>query len=268
MNALRPNRIAAVALVIAAAILVFTAVQTWRYSHVSNADGVNVGEVNEETIAPIAQSMPLEMVIPAINLRAAFEPGNCRFKNGAIDPASMDKACVFTAENRPYQLPGTATPDITVIAGHTGAGVPGVFNGLYDGAGDRHTVNVGDQLFLKTVESGERWLVYRATDLHSPDKQSLGEDESVWGAGPMPGRLLTISCIQPVNPLASSVKNAVVGWQFVGVSESKSGEQGMTLDRPVSEIPELPAHVRQVTAVPAAVPREMYNPTKAPVPMR
>lgn len=35
----------------------------------------------------------------------------------------------------------------------------------------------------------------------------------------MPGRLLTISCIQPANPLAAAVRNAVVGWQYRGVGE-------------------------------------------------
>ena len=34
----------------------------------------------------------------------------------------------------------------------------------------------------------------------------------------MPGRLLTISCVQPSNLLANSVRNAVVGWQLEGTA--------------------------------------------------
>ena len=34
----------------------------------------------------------------------------------------------------------------------------------------------------------------------------------------MPGRLLTISCVQPANLFHPSVRNAVVGWQFTGVT--------------------------------------------------
>ena len=33
----------------------------------------------------------------------------------------------------------------------------------------------------------------------------------------MPGRLLTITCIQPANPFQDSVRNAVIGWQYQGV---------------------------------------------------
>ena len=36
----------------------------------------------------------------------------------------------------------------------------------------------------------------------------------------MPGRLLTISCIQPANPLKAAVRNAVVGWQFEGTTHT------------------------------------------------
>ncbi|MDU0478469.1 hypothetical protein QVA66_04345 [Staphylococcus chromogenes] len=245
MKLLSPNRFAAIILVIAAIILLIVAYQTYSFSASSNADGVDVGVVGDDS-PPIAPSEPVEMVIPALNLRADFQAGTCRYRNGAIDPESMDKACIYTAQDRPYVLPGTGSTDLVVIAGHTGAGVPGVFNALYDGAANKHTVTVGDQLFVRTAASGDRWLVYNATDLHSPDKKTLGEDTSVWGDGPMPGRLLTISCIQPPNPLAASVKNAVVGWQFAGVSTPGSAQDRISLDRPASEIPALPSHVAKI----------------------
>lgn len=175
-------------------------------------------EVVTEPAAVIEPSPAVEMYIPTIDVRAEFEEGSCRVKDNRINPDSMNKACTYTAEDKPYSLPGTDSPDIVVIAGHTGAGVPAVFNNLYDGRADEHKAAVGDKLYLRTQNSGEQWLVYTATDLHDPSKEGLEQDESIWGTDAKPGRLLTISCIQPANPLAAAVRNAVVGWQFEGVT--------------------------------------------------
>ena len=165
----------------------------------------------------IAASRPVEMYIPSIGLDAGFEPNDCRAIDGAINPATLNLACAYTAPDRPYSLPGSNAEDIVVTAGHTGAGVEAVFDKLYDGSADHHNVRIGDVLYLRTETSGEAWLKYTATDLHEPDKGALAGNAEIWGTGPMPGRLLTISCIQPANPLADSVRNAVVGWQLAGV---------------------------------------------------
>ncbi|AJI78204.1 sortase family protein [Corynebacterium singulare] len=170
--------------------------------------------------ATIAPSPAVEMYIPSIDVRAEFEEESCRVKDNKINPDSMSKACTYTADDKPYALPGTDSPDIVVIAGHTGAGVPAVFNNLYDGRADEHKASIGDKLYLRTEKSGEQWLVYTATDLHDPSKDGLEQDTSIWGEDPMPGRLLTISCIQPANLLAAAVRNAVVGWQFEGVTST------------------------------------------------
>ena len=175
-------------------------------------------EVAAEPAAVIEPSPAVEISIPSINVRADFEDGSCRVKDDKINPDSMREACTYTAEGKPYSLPGTDSPDIVVIAGHTGAGVPAVFNNLYDGRANEHKVSIGDKLYLRTENSGDEWLVYTATDLHDPSKDGLEQDSSIWGEGPMPGRLLTISCIQPANLLAAAVRNAVVGWQFDGVA--------------------------------------------------
>lgn len=193
------------------------------------AFGVN-GESEEETVATVvpsesttqavvevAPSRPLEMTVPNVNLHANFEPNVCQYKNGAIDPSTLSEACVYTAEDRPYSLPGTNAQDIVVVAGHAAAGVPAVFDKLYDPGNGRHTVTIGDALYVRTEASGDRWLKYQATDLHEPEKTALSQSQDIWGTAPMPGRLLTITCIQPANPFAPSVKNAVVGWQFQGV---------------------------------------------------
>ena len=171
-------------------------------------------DVGESDIPP---SRPVEMRIPSLDLTAKFEKGDCRFKDGAIDPDTLTEACAFTAKDKPYVLPGTTSEDIVVISGHAAAGVPAVFDKLYDVKEQRHTVNPGDILYLKTEESGDRWLKYQATDLHEPDKKGLSQSAEIWGNVPMPGRLLTISCIQPANPFEDAVRNAVIGWQLQGV---------------------------------------------------
>lgn len=175
------------------------------------------GGEEPEPLAHVGQSRPVELRIPAIGLDAEFEAEDCRVKDGALNPRSMTKACAYTAPDKPYELPGPGAGDLTVIAGHTGAGVPGVFDALYDSRADASRVSVGDTLYLRTEDSADAWLKYEATDVHAPQKAGLADDASIWGAGPMPGRLLTISCIQPPNLLADAVRNAVVGWQFVAV---------------------------------------------------
>ncbi|SDL93606.1 hypothetical protein SAMN04488535_1308 [Corynebacterium mycetoides] len=166
----------------------------------------------------VPQGRPVALEVPSISMRAEFEPGDCRVKNGALNPATMGLACAYTAPGRPYQLPGSHAGDLVVIAGHTGAGLPGVFDSLFDAQAGAHTVQLGDALYLRTETSGDAWLKYVATDLHEPTKDALAQDPAVWGTGPMPGRLLTISCIQPL--LSDSVRNAVVGWQFEAVVAS------------------------------------------------
>lgn len=204
-------------------VVILAVAAVWqREAPVKPPEGLETNEVIAEQSPPIAPSAAEEMFIPTIDVHADFEDGACRVKDGAIDPATLDKACTYTAADKPYSLPGTSSPDVVVIAGHTGAGVPAVFDNLYDGSADHHRVKIGDKLYLRTADSGDNWLVYQATDLHDPVKEGLSEDASVWGEGATPGRLLTISCIQPANPLQSSVRNAVVGWQFQGTSNTAS----------------------------------------------
>lgn len=186
----------------------------------TSVPAVSVSEVEDSSAMVVEPSAAVEMAIPALDVQAQFEDKPCRLKDGAINPVTMDLACVYTDEQYPYSLPGTESGDIVVIAGHTGALEEGVFDRLYDGTWDRHTVEAGDQLFLRTHASGDQWLVYTATDFHSPEKDGLSTSEEIWGADPMPGRLLTISCVQPANPFAASIPNAVVGWQLEGVTDA------------------------------------------------
>lgn len=168
--------------------------------------------------AHIEASRPQEMVVPAIGMKAKFEDGDCRVVKGNVDPDGLNKACAYTAPEKPYQLPGTDAGDIVVIAGHAAAGVPAVFDKLYNPAENAHTLKMGDTMYLRTAASGEWWLKYEVTDLHDPMKDALANAPEIWGNDPTPGRLVTISCVQPTNPFEDSVRNAVIGWRFAGVS--------------------------------------------------
>lgn len=180
----------------------------------------------EAAAEDIPPSRPLEMMIPSVDLHASFEDVNCLNKDGKIDPTTLHLACAYTADDRPYSLPGSTAKDIAVVAGHAAAGVPAVFDKLYDPDHERHTITVGDALYIKTEASGEKWLKYEATDLHEPEKTALADDPAIWGTGPIPGRLLTITCIRPANPFAPSVRNAVIGWQFTSVVGPEEAAQG------------------------------------------
>lgn len=181
----------------------------------------------EEAGQAVPQAWPLEMRIPAVGIHATFQLEACAVKSDAMAPNTMTEACVYVSHEKRYELPGSDAPDIVVVAGHTGAGVRAVFDRLYDGAADTHTITIGDALYVRTADSGERWLRYRATDLHDPEKGALPTDASVWGVDPTPGRLLTINCIQLANLLAQSVRNAVVGWQYDGVAETAGCRGGL-----------------------------------------
>lgn len=198
------------------------------------ACGIIGGQEDEQEVAPppsatqsvdeVVPSRPLEMTVPKVGLHAKFEKDVCLFKDGSIDPSTLSEACVYTADDRPYSLPGTSASDIVVVAGHAAAGVPAIFDKLYDPSNEHHTVAVGDALYVRTEQSGDRWLKYEATDLHEPEKTALAQSQEIWGTGPMPGRLLTVTCIQPANPFAPSVKNAVVGWQLRGVVPAEEAQ--------------------------------------------
>ena len=186
----------------------------------SSADRVDANVDVTESHEEIAASQPLEMAIPALGLRTDIDSEACPLEDGALDPPTLDTACYYVAEDRPYSLPGTDVPDLSVLAGHAASGRDAVFNDLYDNGTDTFTLEKGDELLVRTRAGEDRWLVYEATDFHNIDKASLGGDAEVWGDGPMPGRMLTISCIQSRNPFASATHNVIVGWTFAGLADA------------------------------------------------
>lgn len=250
---------------IAVGFVTTIAIASTIHQAVKPPEGLEERQIVAESAPVIEPSAAMELYIPHLQLHAEFEPSNCRVLNGSINPKTMDKACTYTADDKPYSLPGTDAPDISVIAGHTGAGVSAVFNDLYDGSAMEHKVTIGDKLYLRTKNSGDDWLVYEATDLHAPDKTGLADDASVWGDGPMPGRLLTISCIQPANLLEAAVKNAVVGWQYRGVATADGSSGQETLPEEIDQFaPLADAPTQDPANAPAGAPAEA--PAEAPIP--
>lgn len=164
-------------------------------------------DVGEE----IAPSRPVEMRIPSLDMTAEFDDADCRVDGGAVVPSSVDRACAFTVDDRPYVLPGTSSGDIVVLAGD--AGDAGAFRPL----GGAQSLSPGDSMYLKTRQSGDRWLHYQVTDLHKTYADALPPTAEIWGNIPMPGRLLTIARTGGTGSSGGDVSFAVVGWQLQGV---------------------------------------------------
>ncbi len=175
--------------------------------------------VSSAPVATIAGARPVQLRVPRLGVTIEVAAKPCPVVKGVLDPdrSRMMVACYYVAPDRPYTLPGTATSDLSVLAGHTWRGGDAAFNALFDWKRQAFTVTLGDELWVRTEASGQSWLVYRAIALHTPRKDALADDPEVWGTAPLPGRLLTIGCVQPTDLSATSSSNAVVAWQFSGV---------------------------------------------------
>lgn len=182
------------------------------------ADGARAGE-DRPDFDPIAESMPLEISLPALGITQVVDDDLCPMTAQGIDPPGMMDVCFYTAPDRPFVLPSTDQEDVAVMAGHAGSYTPGIFDDVYDAANDTFAVKEGDELRVRTEASGGKWLVYRATDFHTPSKTDLAADDGVWGSEPTPGRLLLLTCLQPADFSLPALDNAVVGYQFSHVAD-------------------------------------------------
>ncbi len=171
----------------------------------------------------VVSSRPTRIVVPSIGLDVRVSTDICRVLDGMINPQVMAEACYYTAPDKPYQLPGSTTADLSVLFGHTWRKGTAAFNTLYDWRTQQFRVKAGDELWLQTEKSGELWLVYQLAGTYTPDKgdgpNSLMNSPDVWGAAGQtkPDTLLTIGCLQPDDLAQRSSKNIVVEWKFYGV---------------------------------------------------
>lgn len=180
---------------------------------------------SEATLPVVARSVPKRVMIPAIGVDVEIDEAvPCPLNDaGMVEPDFRFpmKACYYTALNKPYQLPGTTTTDLSVIVGHTWRKGDAAFNPMYDwqAANPHVMVELGDELLLKTQASGEHVLVYQAVQIDEVDKYGpdhLGQSTKVWGTKPIPNWLVTLACLQPSNSLEHSTKVIAIGWKLVG----------------------------------------------------
>lgn len=173
-----------------------------------------------ESGASVPPSRPREIYFPRFGVTVPVAGAPCPVVNGLLDPdrTAYGVACFYTAGDKPYTLPASATKDVTVLAGHTYRFGQAAFNVLYDWKAQTFAASAGDELWLRTEASGDQWLVYRAVAFHTPPKSGLATDASVWGTGPLPSRLLTIGCLQPTDLKKAATQNVVVAWDFARVA--------------------------------------------------
>ena len=178
------------------------------------------GATIEVEQVPIEASMPIELTMPALGLSEPVVEDLCPMTDRGLAPVHLMDICFYTADDKPYVLPSTDQEDVAVLAGHANTRIPGVFDDVYDSVNGEFAVKLGDELRVRTEASGSKWLVYKATDFHSPTKEDLAVDDAVWGTEPTPGRLLLLTCLRAVEPDAPALHNAVVGYQFDRVEDS------------------------------------------------
>lgn len=167
----------------------------------------------------IPRSRPVEVFFPTIQdpryRKVADAP--CPIVNGMIDPDRnrIMETCYVKVKDWSSELPGTASPNATIIAGHTwrakrswfASRKSAAFNALYDWRTNRFTLNKGDEIWVRTKASGRHWLVYKVT------KTTLTNDVDVmWDHvdKPAPNTLKLIGCRQPTDYSESHTENFIV----------------------------------------------------------
>lgn len=164
--------------------------------------------------------MPIEIYIPSINMRRTVHQNPCPIVDGKIDPDRSDYmvTCVVKGSNLAAKLPGTSSPNTTMIVGHTWRAKPtwqgsvgyAAFNALYDWETDKYTVSVGAEIWVKTQASGSKWLVYTIMGFSEPTKMVGNDDLWDFADTPAPNTLKLVGCQQPSDYALDSTNNIVV----------------------------------------------------------
>lgn len=167
-------------------------------------------------VQTISQSPAVQIYIPnddaKLTISTTVAPlSGCR---KVIDPPHSGKGFGGVFGCSDFAQPGTDSPSLSVVAGHSAKGVKTAFNKLYV-QGDSL---VGKEVFLRTQASGDKWLAYTFTAVYSPDKADLPYLTKVWGGdgSSTADRLVVVTCRQdPQTPTATH--NYVAVAQFEGV---------------------------------------------------
>lgn len=216
----RPRAVrSAVIAALAAVPLLLTACGSDTPPSPASPETGETGETGEVDQAAIEASMPVEISMPGLGLSEPVVDELCPMTAYGVDPVQLMDVCFYTADDKPYVLPSTDQEDVAVLAGHANTQPPGVFDDVYDSVKQEFNVKLGDELRVRTEASGSKWLVYKATDFHTPMKVDLAVDDDVWGTEPMPGRLVLLTCLRASTRNEPVLHNAVVGYQFDRVED-------------------------------------------------
>ena len=149
---------------------------------------------------------------PDLAISTNVQPlGGC---HSVIDPPRNGPGFTGVFGCTDFAQPGTASPSLTVLAGHSSRHFDTVFNKLYV----QGSALEGQTVYLRTEDSGDRWLAYRIERTYTPDKDDLPYLTAVWGGdgSSTSGRLVLVTC-QQTETSAASTANYVAVAQFVGV---------------------------------------------------
>jgi hypothetical protein len=173
-------------------------------------------EVTDEELTAISASPAVQLFIPNSDAELALSTPvlpmhDCRT---VIDPPRDPEGFGQVYGCSDFAQPGSDSPSLTVLAGHSAQSTEAAFNRLYRQGESLE----GREVYIRTEASGDRWLVYRIDNVYVPDKEDLPYMAEVWGAPgeSTAGRLLLVTCRQQPG-LVESVQNYVAVGQLVGV---------------------------------------------------
>jgi len=163
-----------------------------------------------------APSQALQIYVPNANpdlvISTSVQPlGGCR---SIIDPPRSGPGWAGVFGCSDFGQPGTSSPSLAVLAGHSSRAWDTVFNKLYR----QGTALENQMVYLRTQDSGSHWLSYRVLHTYVPDKGELPYMTAVWGGDgcSTSGRLVLVTC-QQTDTSTESTANYVAVAQFVGV---------------------------------------------------
>jgi hypothetical protein len=165
----------------------------------------------------LAPSRAVEIYLPNSNpdlvISTSVEAlGGCR---SVIDPPrnGPDVGGVFGCTD--FAQPGTSSPDLAVLAGHSSKKLDTAFNRLYQ----QGSALTGQTVYVRTEDSGDRWLAYRIEHTDTPQQDELPYLTSVWGGdgSSTAGRLVLVTCQQNDDGTPATANYVAVA-QFAGVA--------------------------------------------------
>lgn len=167
--------------------------------------------------AAFAPSRAVQVYIPSSNPDLVIDTsvealGGCR---SVIDPPRTGSHVGGVFGCTDFAQPGTSSPDLAVLAGHSSTNLDTAFNRLHR----QGSALTGQTVYVRTEDSGDRWLAYRVEHTDTPQQDELLYLTSVWGGdgSSTAGRLVLVTCQQNEDRTPATA-NIVAVAQFEGVA--------------------------------------------------